>query len=49
MEANTMVAIVPGRSVSHVDFKEEVDCIKAEKDYRFDAKGGGTDNDRDVG
>ncbi len=49
IEANTMVKIGPGRAVSFVDFREEVDGFKAEKDCRIDAKGSGTNNDRDVG
>ncbi len=49
IEANTMVKIGPGRAVSFVDFREEVDGIKAEKYYRIDAKGSGKDNDRYVG
>ncbi len=47
-EANTMVKFDVDGTISHVDFKEEVDGIKSEKGCRIDAKGSGTNNDRDV-
>ncbi len=47
MEANTMVKIGPGRAVSFIDFREEVDGIKAEKSDTIGCKGSGKDSRKD--
>ncbi len=49
MEPNTMIKFEVDGIISHVDFREAVDGIKAEKHYTIDATGSGKDNDKDVG
>ncbi len=48
-EANTKVKLGVDGVISHVDFKEAVDGIKAEKGCIVDTKGSGKEIDRDVG
>ncbi len=48
-EANTKVKVGVGGAISHVDFKEEVDGIKAEKGCIVDTTGSGKESDTDVG